>query len=403
MRGFEPIMTTQINIFLAQLLVSSQTPEPTPINMSRRCEYLGLDIAGLLSFGYDFNLQTSEKNRFLTRSIEIASWHANVLLQLPLLSWFKTETVMNLSFYKIQIGAYRLLETMIKQRVSMDKDAKKDLYSFVAEALGPGSDQLDKTDLWSEAVFFLQAGELTVHILKCLVSVTNLSLQIGGDTTSLCLSATFFYLSQNRQCYDRLAGEIRSTFSSGSEIHGGPMLAKCHYLRACIDESLRMSPPAPGTLWREQYPDDKTPEPLIIDGHVIPRGTQIGVNVYALHHNEEYFPDSFSYKPERWLSTSGDLVTHEAFAAFLVGSRGCAGKAMAYLEASLVLAKTLWYFDFEVAPGELSKIGKGNKGDKNGRDREGEFQIYDIFTATSDGPYLCFRPRGEHWKGLNTG
>ncbi|KAI1074441.1 cytochrome P450 [Whalleya microplaca] len=380
MRDFEPVMITQINIFLRQLWASSLAAEPTPVNMSQRCEYLGLDVVGLLSFGYNFDLQTSEKNRFLTRSIAIASWHANVLLQLPLLSWFKTETIMNLSFYKIQMGAYRLLETMIKQRLAIDKDAKHDLYSYVADDLGPGSDQLDQTDLWSEAIFFLQAG---------------------GDTTSLCLSATFFYLSRNRRCYERLAEEIRSAFSSGSEIRGGPTLAKCHYLRACIDESLRMSPPAPGTLWREQYQDDKTPEPLIIDGHAIPRGTHFGVNIYALHHNEEYFPDSFSYKPERWINATGDLVPHEAFAAFLVGSRGCAGKAMAYLEASLVLAKTLWYFDFEAAPGKLGEIGMGNKADKNGRDREGEFQIFDIFTATGDGPYLCFHPRGEHWRDLN--
>ena len=36
-----------------------------------------------------------------------------------------------------------------------------------------------------------------------------------------------------------------------------------------------------------------------IDGHHIPKGIEIGTPHYALHHNEDYFPDSFSYKPGR--------------------------------------------------------------------------------------------------------
>lgn len=75
---------------------------------------------------------------------------------------------------------------------------------------------------------------------------------------------------------------------------------------------------------------------------------------------------------------------HNAFAAFSVGSRGCAGKPTAYLELSLSLAKILWYLDFETAPGELGQVGAG---------QEGDFRLYDIFTSTHDGPYLVFKPR----------
>lgn len=124
------------------------------------------------------------------------------------------------------------------------------------------------------------------------------------------------------------------------------------YLRAFIDEALRLSPPVPGILWRDISPEyQRNNQPFLVDGHVIPRGTAFGINVYSLHHNEDYFPDSFSFKPERWLDSSPDTkkIMREAFNPFSMGPRGCAGKSMAYLEASLVLAKTLWYFDFEVA------------------------------------------------------
>lgn len=177
------------------------------------------------------------------------------------------------------------------------------------------------------------------------------------------------------------------------------------YLRACIDEAIRMSPPAAGILWRDLAPDDDKNQPFVVDGQVIPRGTIVGLNTYSLHHNEDYFPDPFSYDPERWLDSSDyssetKRIMRDAFAPFSIGPRGCAGKAMAYLETSLVLAKTMWYFDFETSSGQLGVIGAGKAGAEEGRERPSEFQLYDIFNMAHDGPYLNFRVRGDFWKDL---
>lgn len=145
----------------------------------------------------------------------------------------------------------------------------------------------------------------------------------------------------------------------------------------------------------------------MVDGYVIPPGTQVGVNLYSLHHNEDYFPEPFIFRPERWLVDDVDELRamHSAFEAFSAGPRGCAGKPMAYLESSLVVAKTLWYFDFENAAGDMT--GAGIPGRTDGRGRPEEYQIRDVFSAAHDGPNLVFRPRGheckdfEIQKGLN--
>lgn len=211
------------------------------------------------------------------------------------------------------------------------------------------------------------------------------------------ISAAFFYLARNPECYRKVAHEIRSTFGSAADIKTGSQLPACIYLRACIDESMRMSPPISTTLWRQK--DPKIHQPLVIDGHVIPDGTLIGVNAYALHHNEKYFPQPFTFRPERWLEKGENeearKLARGSFAAFSTGPRGCAGKPLAYLEFSLVLAKTLWYFDFESAPGRLGDIGGGSPGATNGRDRPDEYQVDDIFTARHDGPYLVFQTRDD--------
>lgn len=59
--------------------------------------------------------------------------------------------------------------------------------------------------------------------------------------------------------------------------------------------------------------------------------------MYTIHHNEKDFPESFKFRPERWLNEeqspeglSEYHTTKEGFSPFGVGSRSCAGKAMAY-------------------------------------------------------------------------
>ncbi|KAI2629912.1 cytochrome P450 [Hypoxylon sp. NC1633] len=194
-----------------------------------------------------------------------------------------------------------------------------------------------------------------------------------------------------------LATEIRSTFTSGVDIQGVQKLSSCRYLRACIDETLRLSPPVTSTLWRELSPTDEGTWPLIIDEHTIPRETQIGVNIYTLHHNEKYFPDPSAFKPERRFFPDDAQQTerhrmHDAFATSSIGSRVCPGKAVAYLQSSLVIAKTLLYFDFENAPGITGEVGVARTTDSRNID---EFQLYNAFASIHDGPNLAFRPRGD--------
>jgi cytochrome P450 len=224
----------------------------------------------------------------------------------------------------------------------------------------------------------------------------------GGDTTATTIAAAFFYLSRSPDAYAKLTSEIRTAFSSGADICNDEVIRKCIYLRAVIDEAMRISPPVSGTLWRELPPgDDGSDAPLIIDGHEIPAGVWVGVNMYTFHHNEEYFPQPFLFRPGRFLQESSDdteegtsYTQREIFSAFSKGSRSCIGKTMAYMEASLVLAKSLWYFDVErPSDPQLDKIGGGKEGDTTGRERPGEFHIYDQFIADHQGPHLMFTAR----------
>ncbi|KAI1142469.1 cytochrome P450 [Hypoxylon sp. FL0543] len=385
MRLFEPTMALQIDVFLRQLLASSQKGEV--VNMTVRCQRLGADVIGLLAFGYELNTQTEDTNRIIPAAMKSTSYRISLYMAWPAISF--VDPVL-LWFGRKQIPKfYQELRKMIGRRMSMPKDAAHDLYAVASGEITPTGDKgLQGTDLWSEASFFVMAGGMTVSTL---------------------MSAVFFYLTRHPDVYARLAAEIRTTFTSGGDITSGPQLSSCRYLRAVIDETMRIAPPTTATLWREDDVYSVTPPrsdgPWVVDGHVIPSGVAVGVNLYSLLHNEAYFPESFAFRPERWLDAedgkdggfSKEVRTtmRRAFAPFVLGDRVCAGKAMAYLETSLTVAKTLWYFDFETAPGAVGKIGGGTPGRTDGRDRVDEYQLYDIFTADHDGPNVLLKPRAH--------
>jgi cytochrome P450 len=198
----------------------------------------------------------------------------------------------------------------------------------------------------------------------------------GSDTTSTAMASTLFYLSKNTAAYARLSNELRSRFKKPSDIVPGPALTQCTYLRACIDEALRMSPPAGRPLWREVQLGGAT-----IDGQYIPAGYDVGVGVYSVHHNPAYYCDPTVYKPERWIkpeSESEQLVqARAAYMPFSIGTRGCIGKSLALVELTLALANLVWRFDIK---GEESDTRK-------------EFLLKDHVTGAKKGPVLEFSRR----------
>jgi cytochrome P450 len=222
---------------------------------------------------------------------------------------------------------------------------------------------------------------------------SNLLIIAGSDTTSTAMAATFFYLTHNETALQKLCREIRETFDDVEEIVSGSKLSACTYLRACIDESMRMTPPVAGALPRQVLPGG-----IDIDGHHLPEGVDVGVPHYAIHHNADYYPRPFDYMPERWLADSdvNPLHTklsdaHAAFCAFSIGPRGCIGKGLAYVELTITIARVLFLYDLRLAPG--TTLGAGGKDLEVGRTRATEYQIEDRFASMKDGPILQFRSR----------
>ena len=143
---------------------------------------------------------------------------------------------------------------------------------------------------------------------------------------------------------------------------------------------MRMTPAVPGILPRVVLPGG-----IDIDGHSIPAGVEVGVSAYSLHHNSSHFPDSFEYRPERFLDVEAE-DTLKSFAPFSTGPRACIGRNLAYMEMMIVLARMLLLFDMK----KVDSLGEGGKGEGVGRERKEEYQVRDIFVCKKEGPVVEF-------------
>jgi cytochrome P450 len=210
----------------------------------------------------------------------------------------------------------------------------------------------------------------------------------GAETTSTALAAVFFYLSRNPSVHEKLNREIRTAFPRDVPVALGPTLNSCVYLRAVLDESLRLCPSAGGAFWRLVLPGG-----LTVDGtQHIPADYEVSTGIYAIHHNAAYYPDPFEFRPERWLvgeRTSREEVERakSAFSAFLIGPRGCIGKGLAIAQVLVSVAAVVREFDFRVAEGEWGSVGEDEG------EFKGQFRTTYVWTSEKDGPYIQFRRR----------
>lgn len=239
---------------------------------------------------------------------------------------------------------------------------------------------------------------------------SNLLIIAGSDTTSTALAATVFYLVRDPRALARVAAEVRTRFADVEDAHQGAALAGCTYLRACVDEAMRLSPSVGGIVPREVLAGG-----IEVDGVRVPAGTVVGVPHYAIHHNEAHFPRPFDFIPERWIAgetwpspvaggargEKREAVVSEvqvaaaqaAFCPFSVGPRGCIGKGLAYAEMTITLARLLWLYDVRRAVGVADPAEGGRPGAEWGREKKGEMQLVDTFTSLKEGVMVDFRRR----------
>ncbi|KAM4688959.1 1,25-dihydroxyvitamin D(3) 24-hydroxylase, mitochondrial-like [Discoglossus pictus] len=182
--------------------------------------------------------------------------------------------------------------------------------------------------------------QLTVKQLTGLFA----ELQIGGvETTANSLMWVIFNLSRNTKAQEKLFAEIKNVLPT-KQPPTADMLQRMPYLKACLKESMRLTPTVPFTS--RTLEDDTN-----LGGFLIPRGTIAMINFHAMTWDNNYFADAREYKPERWLNEKHKLNPF-AHTPFGIGKRMCVGRRLAELQLQLALLWLVQHFHINATDDE---------------------------------------------------
>lgn len=137
-------------------------------------------------------------------------------------------------------------------------------------------------------------------------------------------------------------------------------MSKLRCLNAVVEETLRWRAPVTVGVPHATTEDD------VYEGWVIPKGTSIISNTWAINHNPAFFPSSHTFAPERYLPPSDARFNHslvgEEFpdkwghGTFGWGCRVCSGADLAMSSLRIVIAKLVWAFDIKGLGGEVYDV-----------------------------------------------
>jgi cytochrome P450 len=176
----------------------------------------------------------------------------------------------------------------------------------------------------------------------------------GFETTASTLSYLTLNLAQTPQAQEKLVAEVDEYLARHDGKITHETIGELVYMQACIQETLRMYPPV--IRIERVCNKDWYHQPT---GLHIPKGMVVQVPIYAIHYNEEYYPDPYSFKPERFLPENKDKINPYAFLSFGMGNHNCIGMRFAKEEINLTMAHVLKHFTFQPNAGTKVKFMKG--------------------------------------------
>jgi cytochrome P450 family 135 len=210
----------------------------------------------------------------------------------------------------------RVYEEISARRADPELESREDILSMLLVARFEDGSEMSDSEVRDQLVTLLLAGH---------------------ETTATALAWTFDLLLRHPDALERLRAEIAE--GDGDE-----------YLRAVINESLRLRPVVP-------IAGRRLSEEIEVDGYTLPAGADVSPAIYLSHTRPDIYPDPQSFKPERFLDGGPETYSWVPFGG---GVRRCLGASFAEFEMRIVLSEVLGRCRLRAASEEPEGIKRRN-------------------------------------------
>ncbi|XP_022737483.1 cytokinin hydroxylase-like isoform X2 [Durio zibethinus] len=301
-------------------LINSGKPE---IDVEREITITAGEIIARTSFGLSY--QNGSKVFEKLRAMQITLFNSNRYVGVPFSKLMCPKK--NLEAKKLGREIDQLLLSIIDARKkSWDGSPQRDLLGFLMEGNhvdGRVGKSLNARELVDECKTFFFGGH---------------------ETTALALTWTLLHLAMHPHWQNQLREEIREVI--GDEEIDFTRLAGLKKMGWVMNEVLRLYSPAPNAQRQAR-------EDIKVDDLVIPNGTNMWIDVVAMHHDPAIWGDDVNeFRPERFKDDHlyGGCKHKMGFLPFGFGGRMCVGRNLTMMEYKVVLTLMLTRFSFSLSP-----------------------------------------------------
>ncbi|KIL87794.1 hypothetical protein FAVG1_08673 [Fusarium avenaceum] len=309
-----------------------------PINVWPAFRCMTVDIISEFAFGTCINLIHEHPDTFKSEYLQAMGLASD----LPFLRYFSTVQWLLGKFIPLSVAAK--FNPVIRQTEKM--------IGIIVDSYDKYSRQTTQSRF---PVIFDTLKSLPADLQKAEAINTFIA---GSDTTAFTITTALYHILQLPEVEKTLIESLDEVFGKSEAAPSLVQLEQVKYLRACINEALRLAMAVPGMLPRVV---PRRAQPFVVDDRVVPPGTIVGMSAYTMNTDPQVWgQNAKSFNPARWLGPNAkELETH--LCTFSKGARQCIGINVAYAETTIALAHFFHSFKLELKTKKLRTKDKFNQ------------------------------------------
>jgi cytochrome P450 len=304
------------------LRVMEELPQNQPFKARSATTAIALQVIMEAVFGISQGERYQTLKEILTEMLEV--FNSPVMASLLFFPRLRTDLGAWSPWGKYQRSQQKIDEivyTEIAERKANQDPNRTDILSLLMSARDEEGNPMSDKELRDELMTLLFAGH---------------------ETTATAMSWGLYWT----HCYPEIKAKIRQEVATLGDNPNPVDITRLPYLSAVCSETLRIHPVGMLTFPRV------VEEPVELDGYALEKGTILMGCIYLAHHREQTFPDSHTFKPERFLEKQ---FTPYEFMPFGGGARRCIGEVLAIYEMKIAIATILANYELALVDNKPEK------------------------------------------------
>ncbi|XP_060067285.1 cytochrome P450 4A25-like [Ylistrum balloti] len=170
----------------------------------------------------------------------------------------------------------------------------------------------------------------------------------GHDTTASAITWALYCCAKYPEEQEKIYNELTSVTDNNNYM-SWDSIKSIRYLNLFIKETMRMYSPVP-MIGR------RLTKPVLVDDVLFPEDSVFEINISAMHHHPDVFPDHMEFRPDRFLDKNNSEDDPFSFVPFSAGPRNCIGQNFAMNEQRVLIARIIQRFRIKLDPHHETKI-----------------------------------------------